>query len=126
MNSTDLPVTDWWDPEWDQYDVPLVPQHDPDDPAEVRIADTNAWWAAYDHVETIKHITTGQRWYGPDNFYAHQLTAGPASVPYLGAWPWPCSCEYVVFDCPWPARWAIASGFRIHSDCPQHGDDAHA
>lgn len=116
MLSTELPITEWWDPEWDVYDVPIAPENVPYD----------VWWPAYFHQAMIEYITTGRTWGWPDGILMRQLTAGPASVPYLGAWPWPCSCEYVVFDCPWPARWAIASGFRIHSDCPQHGDDAHA
>lgn len=117
MLSTELPVTEWWDPDpdWPVYDVPGSPEGAPHD----------LWWAAYNHVWYLEWIMTGSAWYSPHP-WQNQLTAGPASVSYLGAWPWPCSCEYVVFDCPWPARWAIASGFRIHSDCPQHGDDAHA
>lgn len=123
MLSTDLPITEYWDPEWDVYEVPLSPFNGPGSQLEVPY---EIWWAAYEHDWVLGWILDGTAWYAPHH-WQNQLTTGHCrddGPPYLGAWPWPCTCEYFVFDCPWPARWAIASGFRIHSDCPQHGDDA--
>ena len=148
MLSTDLPVTDWWDPEWDVYDVPIAPDNVPH----------IVWWEAYYHLAMIEYITTGRTWGWPDGILTRQLTTGhdplcPAITagwecdcrdegpsPYLGRWPWPCSCAYIYLCCGLIADSVdgvqflkefgydvghSATGFIIHSDCPQHGDDAH-
>lgn len=67
MKSTDLPVTEFWDPEWDVYDVPLGPF---DDGVEVDV-----WWAAYEHVWMLSWIQHGTEAYIPFH-YQHQLTTG--------------------------------------------------
>lgn len=138
MLSTELPITDWWDPEYDVYDVPLCPQGDYDDPDE-----TEAWWAAYDHLETVRHIMTGRRWYSPDNFYAHQVEPPRRPPSWYPGQPEqrpprirPCTCFYglrTVPDAPRPWEDVRTPGIRrrrfytrcfvIVWDCPHHGDD---
>lgn len=148
MLSTDLPVTEWWDPEVDYYGVPMSPTgHGP--------AAEAAWWPAFVHLAEIEWIMTGRTWGWPDGLFARQLTTGhdplcPAITagwecdcrdegpPYLGAWPWPCSCAYYRSRTHFSHVETLTgsliptyglpgiSWFIIHSDCPQHGDDAHA
>lgn len=130
MHSSELPVTEWWDPdpEWEVYDVPGSPESVPHE----------IWWAAYQHLWVLEWITTGSAWYSPHP-WQHQIE--PPRPPYLGRWPWPCSCAYAYLCCGLIVDtfeavqflrefgYAVghsATGFIIHSDCPQHGDDAHA
>lgn len=71
MHSSELPVTEYWDPAWDVYDVPLSPWTGfggPEVPAEV-------WWAAYEHVWILSWIRHGTEAYIPFH-YQHQLTTG--------------------------------------------------
>lgn len=76
MNSTDLPITEWWDPAWDVYDVPGSPYDDSDAPHDV-------WWAAYEHLWMLRHVMTGRAEYTPSHFQ-HQLTTGSEL----------CTCRY--------------------------------
>ena len=77
MHSSELPITDWWDPEWDVYDVPSSP-YDVQRPGEkaeaLPEALFDAWWEAYDHTAEVAYIMTGSRWGWPDNLHARQLT----------------------------------------------------
>lgn len=94
MKSTDLPVTEWWDPEWDLYDVPLSPFDDG--------VDVETWWAAYEHLWMLSWVLHGTEAY-IDVHYQHQLTTGI---------PEGCTCR----DAPgwYPGRPAAAL-------CPVHG-----
>jgi hypothetical protein len=65
MLASDLPVTEYWDPHWDVYDVPLCPQASSDP----------AWWPAYEHQWLVGWIMDGSAPYIPANFQ-HQLTGG--------------------------------------------------
>jgi len=79
MNSKDLPVTEYWDPEFDVYDVPLSPF---EDFGAVPLEDhVELWWAAYEHQWLLGWIMSGEAAYIPARF-AHQLTTGPG----------PCRC----------------------------------
>lgn len=66
MNSTDLPVTEYWDPELGYYDVPIAADGVPYD----------VWWPAYEHIAEIEWITTGRTWGWPDGLFGRQLTTG--------------------------------------------------
>lgn len=143
MNSADLPVTEWWDPEWDVYDVPGSP-YDPQpagctDP--VGEADFDAWWAAYEHCWILGWITNGTAPYIPFQFQ-HQLTTGPAVLDITEAGAVlerilrelaTCRCHYDLrpvdgitgmFELD-PFRHGWHRGvyaFRIDPRCPHHGD----
>ncbi len=67
MHSTDLPVTDYWDPEWDVYDVPFSPADDG--------VDWDVWWAAYCHLWDLRWVMDGYAEYRPD-FRGRELTTG--------------------------------------------------
>lgn len=135
MHSTEIPITEWWDPPWDTYDVPLSPNlDDPDAP------DHDTWWAAYEHLWMLRHIMTGQAEYVPSHFQ-HQLTTGAENwcfecedvhPPGHHTDPEPCLCTYVRHS----ARlvWGtlgkrvlahdvvIATGFQIKPWCVHHGE----
>lgn len=146
MNSTDLPVTEWWDPEFGYFDVPIAADGVPYD----------VWWPAYEHIAEIEWITTGRTWGWIDGLFARQLTTGddvydvqrhdPADCnicrPFIGPLfvvagvPKPCTCEYHAM------RWVLpipfietlrhtildvgglhaASWITINPACPHHGD----
>lgn len=110
MNSSDLPITEWWDPEYDVWDVPGSP-YDAQAPGEMAgdLPDWSfaVWWAAYDHVSEVGYIMTGERWYAPPNLYAHQLEARayPGQPTHHSAPPVrPCSCAYHVVQTPADGR----------------------
>lgn len=69
MHSSELPVTEWWDPEWDVYEVPGYALQD-------TIEDFDLWWLTWDFTAEIGYIMTGDRFYSPPNLYQHQLISG--------------------------------------------------
>lgn len=134
MHSNDLPITEWWDPQWDTYDVPLSPNlDDPDAP------DHDIWWAAYEHLWMLRHIMTGQAEYVPSHFQ-HQLTTGAENwcfecedvhPPGQHTDPEPCLCSYALFTTrfslddfrgPIIRRVVLGSYFTIHRACLHHGE----
>lgn len=130
MHSNDLPITEWWDPQWDIYDVPLSPDlDDPDAP------DHDTWWAAYEHLWMLRHIMTGQAEYVPSHFQ-HQLTTGAENCGYSVAPgpPIPCCCPYAqhVARMALPAKpgqrrverilYVAATYFLINPRCIHHGE----
>lgn len=117
MNSTDLPVTEWWDPEFGYYDVPIAAEGVPYD----------VWWSAYEHIAEIEWITTGRTWGWPDGLFARQLTTGwdfdPSpnqALAYLA--PPRCTCLPVWEDNG--DGWAVSSTscYTINPACAHHGD----
>lgn len=80
MDSKDLPVTEWWDPEWEVYDVPLSP-------FEGDRVDVDTWWAAYEHGWILGWILHGTAAYIPFHFQ-HQLTTGAEL----------CTCTVTAYD----------------------------
>jgi hypothetical protein len=131
MNSADLPITEWWDPEWDVYDVPGS-LYDQDSPAAHSI-----WWTCYEHVAMVEWIMTGRSWGWPDKPKELERHAYPGQPSTRTKPPVkPCTCEY---HC---ARWVLPLQFletrtrtlidvlglhgiswiTINPDCPQHGE----
>lgn len=90
-----LPITEWWDPAWDVYDVPGSPDvDDPDAPGH------DVWWAAYEHLWMLRHIMTGRAEYTPHHFQ-HQLTTGAEL----------CKCGCDGANCGQPGcRWHFPTG----------------
>lgn len=130
MNSTDLPITDWWDPDWGVYDVPSSPYdvQEVGDTSAVTEQHWMVWWTAYDHNAEVVYIMTGSRWGWPDNLLTRQLTrhAYPGQPSTRTRPPVkPCTCEYRP-----PDWWLIEgsgvvmlAGSRFMRDpaCPHHG-----
>lgn len=90
-----------------------------------------------------KQLTTGDDVYDVVTHDAEQCAVcAPCIAPlfpsqYLGPWPWPCSCAYYRARTHRAHFYETLTGsliptynlpgiswFVIHSDCPQHGDDA--
>ena len=82
-DSKDLPITEYWDPEWDVYDVPLSPFEGN--------VDHEIWWAAYEHTWILDWILMGEAAYIPFRF-DHQLTTGADRVPDV------CRCRTELVD----------------------------
>lgn len=77
MHSSDLPVTEWWDPEYDVYDVPNSP-YDPQpvgSTGAVTSAEFDTWWTAYDFLWDLRWVMHGSAEYRPD-FRGRELTTG--------------------------------------------------
>lgn len=140
MLSTELPITEWWDPEWDVYDVPLSPFTGAGAELEVPY---DVWWAAWSHIWTLDWITTGTAWYAPHN-WQNQLEPARRPPSWYPGQPEPprhrfraCTCSYglrQVTNAPGPytpvpppsgegalSWWTRC--FVIVFDCPHHGDD---
>lgn len=135
MHSSELPVTEWWDPDEEVYDVPHTPrgafweypypQQEVDD-----------WWAAYSHLWDLRWIMHGSAEYRPD-FRGRELTTGHSELCDDVALFWerrecvpdcprhraplaPCTCHYYRHGCG--SVWLIGSNFVINRTCPHHGD----
>jgi hypothetical protein len=81
-HSSELPITEWWDPENDVWTVPSGPYDYQDVGAGMPPAEMfDAWWVTWDFVSEVDYIMTGSRYYAPDDLYQHQLTTG-AERPY--------------------------------------------
>lgn len=110
MHSTDLPVTEWWDPEWDVYSVPLSPF---EDRGSVPLEDhVETWWAAYEHQWLLGWIMSGEAAYIPSKFQ-HQLTTGGEVTPTQ------CTCYYAGstwHDGPMVREYHLEQ----NPDCPLH------
>jgi hypothetical protein len=135
MLSTELPVTEWWDPEYELYAV----QPFPDDSVPFAL-----WHEAYLHEATIEWIMTGHTWGWPDGLFARQLEPPRRPPSWYPGQPEPqkprrraCTCFYglrQVLDAPGPyvvsptpsgegdLTWWTRC-FVIVFDCPHHGDD---
>lgn len=127
MLSTDLPVTEWWDPEWDQYDVPSYPEDSL--PFEL-------WHACYMHQAWLEWLMTGRTWGWPDGLLARQLEPARRPPSWYPGQPDPprvrvdrCCCLYIrhyLLGTPPPGveivvNPVIATAFLIDEQCTHHG-----
>lgn len=142
MHSTDLPVTEWWDPADDVHDVPPCPQGDGRTDATLwteafLFSATIGWiWADYDGYwgRWTRQLTTGADVWDITTHDAEHCTICLYLVgPLFHDWDWvePCSCEYALHQTVWYPTHRIdipgvgmrgaAYTFRIDPDCHWHG-----
>lgn len=125
MHSSELPITEWWDPEWDVYDVPLTPNDGwwQDNPTPEQC---DTWWAAYAHLWNIRWVMCGSAEYRPD-FRGRELATGEPVAGWLGhrdlcpsQWGERCDCADPLPAVPclcW--YWTEAYGLRVSIRDPQ-------
>lgn len=139
MHSSELPTTEWWDPEYDLYDVPGSPYGET--VGELAPGMFDAWWTAYSHCWDIRWYRHGSAEYRPD-FKGRELTRGVFHPPSWSGhrdacptqWGGPCDCDLPPRTTPctchyrpgavsqWPGQYG--SAFRINPRCHHHGDRA--
>lgn len=114
MHSSELPTTEWWDPEYDLYDVPGSPYGET--VGELAPGMFDAWWTAYSHCWDIRWYRHGSAEYRPD-FKGRELTRGVFHPPSWSGhrdacptqWGGPCDCDLPPRTTPCTCRYRVVA-----------------